>query len=286
MSRVRARAGDKRVLALVKAFLKAGILSEDGLLRDNDTGTRQGSILSPLLSNVALPVLDEHIAQAPREAPEPMPTSAAGAAAEVLPTCRLVRYADDWCLLVHGTQADAKALRDQTTGVLSAMGLRLSPEKTLITHIEQGLDFLGWRIQRRRKPGTNRYYIYTCPAKKAPRAIMAKAKTLCRQAGTNQPPDALLTRLNPALRGWCACFRPGASAATFSYLRHYLWHTVWRWVQRKHPKTGRRKIRRHYAGRGSWWASENRELFNPNTVGTTRYRYRGTAIPTPWTTTG
>ena len=63
--RVRARVGDKRVLALVKAFLKAGILTEDGALKDTDTGTPQGSILSPLLSNVALSVLDEHFAQAP-----------------------------------------------------------------------------------------------------------------------------------------------------------------------------------------------------------------------------
>jgi RNA-directed DNA polymerase len=157
--------------------------------------------------------------------------------------------------------------------------------ETLITHIEQGLDFLGWHIQRHRKPGTKRYYVYTYPAKKALRAIMAKVKTLCREVGTNQPLDALLLRLNPAVRGWCAYFRPGVSYATFSYLRHYMWHTVWQWVQRKHPKTGRRKIYRQYGG-GSWWHSENRELFNPITVGTTRYRYRGTAIPTPWTTTG
>src|SRR5215216_3666740 len=65
MDRVRARVGDKRVLALVKAFLKAGILGEDRVLRDNNAGTPQGSILSPLLSNVALSVLDEHIARAP-----------------------------------------------------------------------------------------------------------------------------------------------------------------------------------------------------------------------------
>ena len=65
MDRVRERVGDKRVLALVKAFLKAGILTEDGALTDTDAGTPQGSILSPLLSNVALSVLDEHIAQAP-----------------------------------------------------------------------------------------------------------------------------------------------------------------------------------------------------------------------------
>src|SRR5579859_5196055 len=65
LDRVRARIADRRVLALVKAFLKAGILTEDGMLKDTDTGTPQGSILSPLLSNVALSVLDEHIAQAP-----------------------------------------------------------------------------------------------------------------------------------------------------------------------------------------------------------------------------
>ena len=62
---MRERVGDKRVLALVKAFLKAGILGEDRVLRENNAGTPQGSILSPLLSNVALSVLDEYIAQHP-----------------------------------------------------------------------------------------------------------------------------------------------------------------------------------------------------------------------------
>ncbi|MEU6509714.1 group II intron maturase-specific domain-containing protein [Streptomyces sp. NPDC046942] len=65
------------------------------------------------------------------------------------------------------------------------------------------------------------------------------------------------------------------SFATFSYLRNYLWHMVWRWVQRKHPKTGWRKIFRRYCGRRSWWTSETRELFNPITVGTTRYPLAG-----------
>jgi len=110
---------------------------------------------------------------------------------------------------------------------------------------------------------------------------MAKVKMLYRQVGTNQPLDALLTRLNPVLRGWCAYFRPGVSSATFSYLRYYLWHTVWGWVQRKYPKTSWKKIRSHYGGRGSWWASEKRKLFDPSTVSTTRYRYRGTATPPP-----
>ena len=285
MDRVRQRVGDKRVLALVKAFLKAGILGQDGVLRNNDTGTPQGSILSPLLSNVALSVLDEYIAQTPggsgSDRNERVRRQYRG-----LPNFRLCRYADDWCLLVFGTQAHAEALREEIAVVLATMGLRLSPEKTLITHIDEGLDFLGWHIQRHRKRGTDRYYVYTYPAKKALRAVMAKVKTLCRQVGTNQPLDALLSRLNPALQGWCAYFRPGVSYATFSYLSDYLWHAVWRWLFRKHPKTRWKEIRRRNCRVGSWPASEDRTLFNPSKVGTTRYRYRGAAIPTPWPTTG
>lgn len=282
MERVRTRIGDKRVLALVKAFLKAGILTEEHTLRKTDTGTPQGSILSPLLSNVALSVLDEYIARAPGGSGS-TESERARRRRHGLPNYRLVRYADDWCLLVHGTKADAEVLREEIAGVLAAMGLRLSQAKTLITPIDEGLDFLGWRIQRHRKKGTtNRRYVYTYPARKALRAIMAKVKALCRQVGTNQPLDVLLCRLNPALRGWCAYFRPGVSAATFSYLRYYLWRRVWRWLRRKHPKAGWRRIRRRHCRAGSWPASGNRELFDPRRVATTRYRYRGAAIPTPW----
>ena len=93
MDRVRERVGDKRVLALVKAFLKAGILGEDRVLRATTTGTPQGSILSPLLSNVALSVLDEHIAQAPG-GPAASRYQRAKRRAQGLPNYRLVRYAD------------------------------------------------------------------------------------------------------------------------------------------------------------------------------------------------
>jgi RNA-directed DNA polymerase len=153
-------------------------------------------------------------------------------------------------------------------------------------HIDQGLDFLGRRIQRHRKPGSDQHYVYTYPANKALRAVMAKVKTLCRQVGTNQSLDVLLQRLNPALQGWCTYFRPGVSAATFAYLSHYVWHTVWRWLRRKPPKTTWKQIRRSYRRDGSWPTSGDRDLFNPAKAGTTRYRYRGAAIPAPWPTTG
>ena len=116
MDRVRRRVGDKRVLALVKAFLKAGILGEDRVLRENNTGTPQGSILSPLLSNVALSVLDEHIAQGPGGPGCKRVRSGPSDARHGLPNYRLVRYADDWCLTVHGTKADAEACGRRSPG--------------------------------------------------------------------------------------------------------------------------------------------------------------------------
>ena len=285
MDRVRERVGDKRVLALVKAFLKAGILGEDRVLRATDTGTPQGSILSPLLSNVALSVLDEHIAQAPG-GPAASPYQRAKRRAQGLPNYRLVRYADDWCLVISGTKADAEALREEIAGVLSTMGLRLSPEKTLITHIDEGLDFLGWRIQRHRKRGTDRSYVYTYPARKALQAVTGKVKTLCRRMDTNQPLDVLLHRLNRMLRGWCAYFRPGVSSATFAYLSAYTWARVIGWLRRKHRRITWKELRRRYCAGGWWPGTTERELFNPAKVRTTRYRYRGTVIPTPWPVTG
>ena len=250
MDRVRQRVGDKRILALVKAFLKAGILTEDGALEDTDAGTPQGSILSPLLSNVALSELDEHIAHAPG-GPSTSRWQRQVRRGQGQPNFRLVRYADDWCLMVKGTQADAENLREEITGVLAGIGLRLSAEKTLITHIDEGLDFLGWRIQRHQKPGQVRRYVYTYPAKKALAAICRKVKTACRTTSVNQPLSVLLHRLNPMLRGWCAYFRPGVSSKTFGYLASFTWRQVMAWLRRKHRKTGWKALRRRYC-RGGW----------------------------------
>jgi RNA-directed DNA polymerase len=280
MDRVRVRIGDKRVLALVKAFLKAGILSEDGVRRDTYTGTPQGNILSPLLANVALSVLDEHIARAPG-GPAASPYERAKRRRQGLPNYRLCRYADDWCLAVSGTKEHAEALREELAEVLAGMGLRLSPAKTVVTHIDEGLDFLGWRIQRHRKRGTSKHYVYVYPAKKALAAVTAKVKTICWQ-NTNQPLEELLLQLNQMLGGWTAYFRWGCSSATFRYLRAYLWKRVIGWQGRKHRRTTWRALRRRY---GRWPIDGDVILFDPAKVRTKRYLYRGTKIPTPWPST-
>ncbi|MFE9328041.1 reverse transcriptase domain-containing protein [Nocardia sp. NPDC052278] len=102
MDRVRLRVGDKRVLALVKAFLKAGILSQDGTLRDTDTGTPQGGILSPLLANIALSVLDEYFAQIPG-GPATKEWERRKRRHRGQANYRLIRYADDFLVMVSET---------------------------------------------------------------------------------------------------------------------------------------------------------------------------------------
>jgi RNA-directed DNA polymerase len=282
MDRLRKRIADKRVLALVKAFLRAGILGQDGALRDSTTGVLQGGILSPVLANLALSVLDEHIAQIPGG---PGSTQSRPRRRKGLGNYRLVRYADDWLLMVCGTGEHAEQMRERAAAVLAPMGLPLSAEKTKITHIDDGLDFLGWRIQRHRRRGTNRYYVYTYPSGKAIKAVTLKVKTICRR-NVNQPLQTLLGRLNPALRGWCAYFRPGVSSVAFSDLANYTLDRFLRWARRKHRRITVKTIRCRYCNGGWWPTTPEIGLFNPDEVRTTRYRYRGTAIPSPWPAAG
>jgi len=277
MDRVRDRIGDKRVTGLVKAFLKAGILGEDGVERDNDTGTPQGGILSPLLANVALSVLDEHFVDRWEDR-----VARAKRRRHGLANYRIVRYADDFVVMVSGTRAHAEAMRGEVAAVLAPMGLRLSEEKTKIVHIDEGFDFLGWRIQRHQKRGGKQRYVYTYPAAKALASVVAKVRAITRQ-GTNLSLSVLLLRLNPVLRGWTTYFRPGVSSRAFQHLRAFTWRRVIGWLRRKHPKATWKQLRRRYLPDG-WWPGEPKiRLFNPGAVTTTRYRYRGTAIPSPWT---
>jgi RNA-directed DNA polymerase len=280
LGRVRARIGDRRVLALVAAFLRAGILGEDGIERDTATGTPQGGILSPLLANIALSVLDEHFVAA---------WAAMGAHSGArqqrrhtgLATYRLVRYADDFVVLVAGTREHAEAVRDEAAAVLAPMGLRLSEAKTRIAHIDEGFDFLGFRVRRHQKRGTDRRFVYTYPAKAALATVKAKVRTMTRGA-TDQSLGILLHRLNPVLRGWTAYFRHGVSKATFSYLRAFVWRRVVSWLRHKSRRANWKQLRRRSLP--GWWPTEGEvSLFDPGAVTVSRYRFRGTRIPSPWT---
>lgn len=153
MDRLRGRIADRRVLGLVKAFLTAGILTEDGATRDTITGTPQGAILSPLLSNLALSVLDEYFTEADG-ANGSTESARRRRCRQGLANYRLVRFADDFVVLVAGSRAHTEDVREKVAAALQPMGLRLSEQKTKIAHIDEGFDFLGFRIQRHQKRGT------------------------------------------------------------------------------------------------------------------------------------
>jgi len=184
-------------------------------------------------------------------------------------------------VMVSGTEAHADDLRDEVAAVLAPIGLRLSEEKTKVAHIDEGFDFLGWRIQRHQQRGGTKRYVYTYPAKKALTSVVERVRTITRQ-GTNLPLNTLLQRLNPVLRGWTNYFRPGVSSKAFSYLSHFTWQRVIRWLRRKHPGLNWKQFRRRCLPHG-WRPAEGPvTLFNPAMVSTTRYLYRGAAIPNPW----
>jgi RNA-directed DNA polymerase len=186
-------------------------------------------------------------------------------------------------IVVAGDRRHADALVAETAAVLAPLGLTLSQEKTRVTHIDEGIEFLGWRICR--QPGRHGHrYVYTYPSRPSLAAVMRKVKQITR-TGHDQTLDQLLHRLNPVLRGWCAYFRHGTSKRTFSYLRAYSWRRVVCWLRRKYPKTNWRWLRAHHLP--GWWPTHGHvALYNPGSVAITRYRYRGTKIPTPWEPSG
>ena len=183
-------------------------------------------------------------------------------------------------VLVAGTQAHAQALREEVAAVLAPMGLRLSEAKTRVCHIDEGFDFLGFRIQRRQKRGTDRRVVYTYPSKKALASIVGRVRALTRRS-SHPTLAALLRQINPVLRGWCAYFRYGVSKATFGYLDQYTWHRVVRWIRKRHNRTKWVVLLRRYLP--GWRPTEDEvTLFQPQQVTVSRYRYRADNIPTPW----
>jgi len=284
MERVRLRVKDKRVLRLVKAFLKAGILTELGDFEDTNTGTPQGGILSPLLANIALSVLDEHL-HAPWEPGGTMSTSyrRQGRARQGKPSWRVVRYADDFVVLVRGDQSHVQDLREQIAIVLEPLGLRLSEAKTQIRHMSEGFDFLGFHIQWKRKRGTNKWYVYTFIAKRPFASVKAKIRAQTPRT-SQQDLRAVLIRVNQITRGWSNYFKHAVAQRTFSQLQRYTWWRIVRMMRTRHRwrwKDVRRWLTDH-TGRWKPISADGIELFNPETIPIRRYRYRGNQIPNPW----
>jgi RNA-directed DNA polymerase len=188
-------------------------------------------------------------------------------------------------VLVRGTEAQAHAIKEQTAEFMrEQMRLTLSPEKTAVTHVDDGFDLLGFRIVRRPWRG-NKRVAYTFPSRRALREVMHRIKTLTNRSTTNLSLDQLIHVLNPILRGWANYYRHAASSRCFAYLSHYVWWRVIRWLRKKYPRLTWKQIRRRCWGH-HWTGREGARLAWPDEVPVTRYRYRGHRIPSPWAATG
>jgi RNA-directed DNA polymerase len=287
MNRLRMRIKDKRVCALVKAFLRTGIFTELGDREETLTGTPQGGILSPLLANIALSALDDHCTQ---QWHEQMGTEGQRRKRTRIGqgNWRLTRYADDFVLMVSGDRHHAEALRERVTTILAPLGLRLALEKTRTVHLDEGFDFLSFTIRRLRKRGTNKHYVYTTPSTKAIQKVKDKVKAKTYRSTRHWDLNRMITSLNRSLVGWANYFRHGASKAVFSTVDHHAWLRLMRWTRAKHKgrnRLGMRQFHRRLCDQG-WRIAHNGVAFTgASSVPVTRYRYRGSTIPTPWTPT-
>jgi RNA-directed DNA polymerase len=188
--------------------------------------------------------------------------------------------------MVSGERHHAEALREEVAGVLAPMGLRLSPEKTQVVHIDQGFEFLGFHIRRQRKRGTQKHHVYTKPSKKAIQSIKDKVKDRTRSAHLHRDPGGLIVGLNRMLRGWANYFRHGVSKRIFGTIDNHAWRRIVTWLFRKHSRLGWQDLRRRFCQPGSWnLVCDGVAFTGASSVAVTRYRYRGSKIPTPWTST-
>jgi len=231
LAELRRRVTDKRVLRLIRQFLGAGIMRH-GSLTATPSGTPQGAILSPLLANVALSVLDRRFEDAWKAC---TPHQRKWRMAKGQASYRMIRCADDFVILVRDTKAQAEALKQQTAEFMrEQMRLTLSPEKTHITYVDDGFDFLGFRIQRR--PRGRIPVAYSFPSERSFRDVKHRIKELTGRSTIGLSLDQLVHALNPILRGWTNYHRHATAKRCFSYLDHYLWWRMMLWLRKKHPR--------------------------------------------------
>ncbi|OPZ86418.1 MAG: Group II intron-encoded protein LtrA [bacterium ADurb.Bin429] len=290
MDAVRKRIGDSKVLRLILAFLKAGIMAE-GNLRHSIAGTPQGGIISPLLANVYLTALD---ARYKRWTPGPNePTFRAFGRRNWdkkhgRPCFYMIRYADDFVILVSGTQADAEREKAALAEfVRETLGMELSEEKTLITRADEGFNFLGYRVIKEPALTTGtRVGKLRIPQEKL-QLLRDRLKGLTDRSQTGKSLEDLISELNPIIAGWRNYYRYAVGASRdFDEMDHWLWERIRLWLNKKHRRVTGKECRRRYtrqikASRYTWGSGkETLQLFTAG--GTKRYKCKGTRISNGW----
>jgi RNA-directed DNA polymerase len=218
---------------LVARWLRAGVI-EDGRLTPTEEGSPQGGVISPVLMNVALHGM-EHAAGVRYR------TLGSDAARVGHDSPVVVRYADDLLALCHSRE-QAEQVKARLAGWLTPRGLVFNEAKTQITHLDQGVDFLGFNIRRYRGK------LLTKPSKDALRRIRRRLSAEVRSLrGGNA--DALIARINPIITGWSAYYRIGVSKRAFNALDAHMWRLVHKWARFTHANKPARWVIARYFGK-------------------------------------
>jgi group II intron reverse transcriptase/maturase len=257
MVRVRKRVADVKVCRLIRAFLKAGVLSEGVFLR-SDAGTPQGGILSPLLANVVLSAIEERYERflAPRRKRNGDLYARPGDSIRILrhkerkagrPVFLPVRYADDFVVLVTGTEEQARDEKEALARYLrEELNLTLSDEKTRVTALTDGFDFLGHRVRLRWDERWGYWPRIEVPKQKV-KDLRHRVKEMTDRGQKHLSFQQVIDALNPVLLGWGRFYQHCYGAgAVFTRVDHYVWDRLRRWLKKKYPDTPRMKIRRRY----------------------------------------
>lgn len=290
MERVRKRIGDRKVLTLILSFLKAGVMVE-GTERHSVTGSPQGGIISPMLSNIYLTAIDERYGRWSGRPREPSTNVAARRVKDHKKgrlVMYMVRYADDFVVLVDGTREQAEAEKLALAEFLKTeLRMELSMEKTRITDVREGFDFLGYRMAQTRAYRTRRWVGNLFIPKGKLNDLRHKIKALVRSIPTGRDLAHVIERLNPVIMGWRTYYRYATGAYDrFKQLDYWIWQRVGRWLRMKHGKAGWPTLRRRYhlsaPGKRRQWTEGSKRLRFFCEGGTMRYPEQRIEKPNGW----
>ena len=226
--------------AVLRHWLKAGYV-ENRHLFPTEAGTPQGGIISPTLANLTLDGLEPLLA-------EHFPTEKWKDGKRWSPKVNLVRYADDFIITGDSRELLEKEVRPLVEAFLKERGLTLSPDKTHITHIDEGFDFLGENLRKYGgKPLVK-------PSQKNTHVFLEKVRGLI-DANPSANQAVLIGLLNPVIRGWANYHRHCAATDTFHRVDHEIWQRLWQWARRRHPKKSRQWVKDRYfpaLGQRAW----------------------------------
>ncbi|HEL2739022.1 TPA: group II intron reverse transcriptase/maturase [Streptococcus suis] len=238
--------------SILKQFLKAGFVFKGELFPTED-GTPQGGIISPILANMALDGLQQVLS-------DRFHTNRLGKIDLRFKNSHkvnLVRYADDF-IVTAATQEIALEAKELIREFLLGRGLELSEEKTLVTHINDGFDLLGWNFRKYKGK------LIVKPSKNSIQTVIGKFSETILKRGKAWEQEVLIMKLNQQIRGWTNYHQSVCASEAFSYLDYHLYELLWRWAKRRHPKKGQWWVSTKYwhrRGNRSWvFASGDKEL--------------------------